>query len=110
MSKEWTTVCSIQDLIRGAGVCVLFNDEQVAIFQDMKGEHLYALSNFDPFGEANVLSRGIIGSLGEKPVVASPLYKQHFCLESGLCLEDESVSVPSYSIRKEGEYIQLSKP
>ena len=60
------------------------------------GEQVFAVSNFDPFGKANVLSRGIIGSIGEQLVVASPLYKQHFDLQTGACLEDDSVSLKTF--------------
>jgi nitrite reductase (NADH) small subunit len=68
---------------------------------------VYALSNYDPIGAANVLSRGIIGSLGERLVVASPLYKQHFCLQTGQCLEDENVSVPIWPVRLHDGKVQL---
>ncbi len=62
--------------------------EQVAIFLESKNSEIYAVSNYDPIGEANVLSRGLICSLGDKLTVASPLYKQHFCLATGECVEE----------------------
>src|SRR5690606_33685728 len=97
MSEEWISVCNEDDLVIGSGVCALLEadgkSEQVALFRETRDGPVYAISNYDPLGDANVLSRGIIGSLGNRLVVASPLYKQHFCLESGQCLEDENVSV-----------------
>jgi nitrite reductase (NADH) small subunit len=45
------------------------------------------------------LSRGLIGDLQGQPVVASPLYKQHFNLKTGACLEDENVVIPAYAVR-----------
>jgi nitrite reductase (NADH) small subunit len=92
-------ICSKNDLVENSGVCALVNGEQVAIFYIPKSEQqVFAISNWDPIGKANVLSRGIIGDLQGKFVVASPLYKQHFDLESGVCLEDEDASVKIYPI------------
>lgn len=96
-------ICSLDDLVENSGVCVLVADQQVALFwllgQGSAGPgELFAIGNFDPFGGANVLSRGILGSIGDKLVVASPLYKQHFCLRSGQCLQDPTVSVPVYPV------------
>jgi len=39
--------------------------------------------------------------------VASPVYKQHFSLLTGRCIEDPSVSVPIYRARVEGTDIQI---
>lgn len=96
-------ICSLDDLVENSGVCVLVADQQVALFwlrpQESHGPgELFAIGNFDPVGGANVLSRGILGSIGDKLVVASPLYKQHFCLSTGQCLQDASVSVPVYAV------------
>lgn len=102
MSEVWLKVCTEDDLVTGSGVCALLShadkDVQIALFK-INDTQVYALSNYDPLGEAQVLSRGIIGSIGDKLVVASPLYKQHFCLDSGLCLEDASVSVSTWPAR-----------
>lgn len=105
--SNWINICEEADLIAGTGVCALHQDEQVAIFKMPLDKSLYAISNYDPFGEANVISRGLIGSLGDTKVVASPLYKQHFCLETGHCLEDESVILKVFNVRLNEGYIQL---
>jgi nitrite reductase/ring-hydroxylating ferredoxin subunit len=36
-------------------------------------------------------------------VVASPLYKQHYDLQAGACLEEDAEQVEVYSVRLEGE-------
>lgn len=106
--SEWISVCKEKELTPGVGICALHLGEQVALFRsDLNDSVVYAVSNFDPFGEANVLSRGIIGSVGEEVVVASPLYKQHFNLQTGQCLEDESVSLKTFPVRIQGDDIQL---
>ena len=104
---QWASVCSESDLIADIGICVLFNGEQVALFKERKSGKIYAISNYDPIGKANVLSRGILGSIGGRLVVASPLYKQHFCLETGQCLESEE-AIKTYKVRVLEGRIQIS--
>lgn len=111
---KWIDVCNVDDLQPDSGVCALLNGEQVAIFwmpvlSEAEGADakVYAVGNYDPFGNANVLSRGLIGDIGGQPVVASPLYKQHYNLETGVCLEDESVKIPVYAIRIENGSVQV---
>jgi nitrite reductase (NADH) small subunit len=102
---QWLTVCSVDDLQEQSGVCALVDGQQVAIFYLAKT--VYAIGNYDPIGKANVLSRGIVGDLKGQTVVASPLYKQHFNLQTGACLEDESVSVPVYACRIDNDKVQI---
>jgi nitrite reductase (NADH) small subunit len=93
-------ICRLEDIVPDTGVAALVGGAQVAIFRiDQK---IYAIGNRDPFSGANVLSRGIVGDLKGELVVASPVYKQHFSLITGRCLEDESVSVPVYRTLVEG--------
>lgn len=103
----WKTVCKKSDLIKNTGVCALFEEKQVAIFLCGHSDMLYAVDNFDPIGKANVLSRGILGSIGDKTVVASPLYKQHFCLKTGECIEDLSMRIQTYLVRNHQGCVQL---
>ncbi len=92
-----TVVCQQADLVANGGVAVLLDGQQIALFY-LPDEQpaLYALSNWDPIGKANVMSRGILGDKGGELVVASPLYKQHFRLSDGQCLEDADVCLVSY--------------
>lgn len=69
---------------------------------------IYAISNWDPIGKANVLSRGIMGDINGELIVASPLYKQHFSLIDGRCLEDEKISVPVFQASLDNEKVLLS--
>jgi nitrite reductase (NADH) small subunit len=105
---QWQEVCSVDDLQPDSGVCALVEGQQVAIFYIPKDKAVYAINNHDPFGNANVLSRGIIGDINGQPVVASPLYKQHFNLQTGVCLEDETVRIPAYAVRIENGKVQVS--
>lgn len=105
--SPWVSVCKENDITPDTGVCALLNEKQVAIFKDRTSNNLFAIDNYDPIGKANVLSRGILGSIGEKIVVASPLFKQHFCLQTGQCLE-EDCSVATYQVRVENGEVQIS--
>ncbi|MCB1705474.1 MAG: nitrite reductase small subunit NirD [Halioglobus sp.] len=109
--SAWVVVCERQDLVAGGGVCALLGNEQVALFYLPQEDcEVYALANRDPIGKANVLSRGIVGDIGGQLVVASPLYKQHFSLESGVCLEDERIRIPVYAVRLDGDSVLLAQP
>ena len=96
-------LCSLDEIVPDTGVCALVGDEQVAVFKI--GEQVFAIGNHDPFSAANVLSRGIVGDLNGELVVASPVYKQHFSLLTGRCIEDETVSVPVYRAFVEGDEV-----
>jgi nitrite reductase (NADH) small subunit len=90
-------VCGYADLVPERGVAALVGDRQVALFRTYDGA-VYAVGNTDPFSGANVLARGIVGSRGEVPTVASPMYKQVFDLRDGRCLDDATAGVPAYPV------------
>ncbi|MCB5186422.1 nitrite reductase small subunit NirD [Methylobacillus caricis] len=94
----WQAVCSLEDIWPNTGVCALINGRQIAIFR-MKSDVLYAIDNHDPHSGANVLSRGIVGDLGGEPVVASPIYKHHYQLRTGECVEDASTQLNTYPVQ-----------
>lgn len=106
---NWQSLCSRDDLVAGSGVCALVGKEQVALFYlpDEK-QQVYALSNRDPIGGANVLSRGVLGDIRGRLVVASPLYKQHFDLMTGECLEEEGIRVAVYAARLDGDTVLVA--
>jgi nitrite reductase (NADH) small subunit len=94
----WSDVCAYDDLEPGRGVCALVGSHQVALFRAPVGDALYAISNFDPFSQAYVLSRGIVGSCGDVLKVSSPVFKQSFDLRTGECLDDPAVRVATYAV------------
>lgn len=106
----WQSVCKASDLLPDTGVCALVNQQQVAVFHVHRLQEFFAVSNFDPVGKANVLSRGMIGSLGESIVVASPLYKQHFDLRTGGCLEKPECKIRTYPVRVHQGVVQVFAP
>jgi nitrite reductase (NADH) small subunit len=109
IEQDWTAVCELDDIVPDTGVCALVKGAQVAVFH-VAGEDgaVYAIDNFDPHSQAAVLSRGIVGSLGERIVVASPIYKQHFDLRTGECLEAPEQSVTAYQAKVAGGKVWIA--
>jgi nitrite reductase (NADH) small subunit len=95
----WTAICTLREIVPNTGVCALVDGRQIAVFRIGNGEDIYAIDNLDPNSGASVLSRGMVGNLGDRLVVASPLYKQHFDLRTGECLEVPEHSVAAHPAR-----------
>lgn len=112
MPQTWHPLCTRADLVAHSGVAAWIEipdgPAQVALFH-LPGHdtELYALDHRDPFSGANVIARGIVGDVRGEPVVASPLYKQHFRLSDGVCLEDESVRLRCWPVRFDGERVLI---
>ena len=102
----WTGVCDYDQLQPECGVAALLGGEQVALFRTFDGA-LYAIGNQDPFTGAFVLSRGIVGTRGGIPTVASPLHKQVFDLRPGACLDDGSRHVPVFPVRRRDGRVEV---
>ncbi|WP_299258254.1 nitrite reductase small subunit NirD [uncultured Kushneria sp.] len=107
-------LCSVHDLVDYSGVVVLHDGRQIALFYLPHGRdrhsapEVFGIDNHDPFSNANVIGRGIIGDKGGELVVASPLYKQHFRLDDGVCLEDNDIRLATYDVRLEGECVVIA--
>lgn len=101
-TSTYTLVCRIDDIEVEGGVAGLIDGEAVAIVRTHDG-NLFAIGNYDPFSQASVLARGIVGSRstaeGDVPFVASPMHKQAFDLRTGQCLDDADVRIPTYDVR-----------
>ncbi|PQV50754.1 nitrite reductase small subunit NirD [Paraburkholderia sp. BL21I4N1] len=109
--RAWQPICPLDEIVPNTGVCALVNGEQVAVFHvhDAHAQTaVYAIENFDPGSQAAVLSRGLIGSLGERVVVASPIYKHHFDLRTGECLETPAYSVGAFDTRVENGQVWVA--
>ena len=100
LTKQWTPVCALDRIVPDTGVAALLNGRQVAVFRvGADDSRVFAIDNYDPNSDAAVLSRGLVGSIGERTVVASPIYKHHFDLRTGECLEAPAHSVASFPVR-----------
>lgn len=108
-STQWQPVCRLDDITPETGVGVRLGSSQIALFRT-RDDRLFALDNHDPFSRANVLARGLLGSLQGRRVVASPIYKQHFCLDTGECLEDDDIRLGVYPVRLAQGRVELAGP
>jgi nitrite reductase (NADH) small subunit len=102
----WTTICAYERLEAERGVAALIGSVSVAIFRTHDGT-LYAIGNVDPVSGAAVMSRGIVGSRGEAPTVASPMHKQVYDLRTGECLDLPGVRVPVYPVRLRDSLVEV---
>ncbi|MDO9002968.1 MAG: nitrite reductase small subunit NirD [Aquabacterium sp.] len=103
----WTAVCAADDILPNTGVCALVDGRHVAVFR-VGIDQFFAIDNVDPKANASVLSRGLVGSLGDRTVVASPLYKHHFDLKTGECLELPELSVRAHEVRIDSGRVLVS--
>ncbi|WP_353979613.1 nitrite reductase (NAD(P)H) small subunit family protein [Salinicola endophyticus] len=132
-SPHCARLCTRADLVAHSGVVAWHAGHQIAIFylparpdaadsrsrqpedtadrsrqpEDAAGDCLYAVDNRDPFSGANVIGRGIIGELQGERVIASPLYKQHFRLRDGVCLEDPEQRLQTWPVALRGDDVVL---
>jgi nitrite reductase (NADH) small subunit len=95
---KWFVICSLEVLQPERGVAALVDGTQVAVFRTYD-DSLYAVGNRDPIGKAQVMSRGIVGTRGIAPTVASPLHKQVYDLRTGECLDLPGIRIPTYPVR-----------
>ena len=102
----WTPVCEVTRLPTDRGVTALVRGHAVAVFLVADGV-VYAIGNHDPFSRASTLGRGILGHRGDVPFVASTAALQAFDLRTGRCLDDTTVSVPSYAVRVVDGVVQV---
>ncbi|SDL17000.1 assimilatory nitrite reductase (NAD(P)H) small subunit [Modicisalibacter muralis] len=126
----WRQICTSADLVAHSGVAAWLEtgdgSTQIALFYlpspntpelstgpntpelpSHAGE-LYAVDNHDPFSGANVIARGIVGDVKGEPVIASPLYKQHFRLSDGVCMEDSQTRLRHWPARFDGDRVMIA--
>jgi nitrite reductase (NADH) small subunit len=106
---SWRRVCAYEQLLPERGAAALLDGVQIAICRTFDGA-LYAVGNQDPFTGAFVLARGIVGSRGGRATLASPLHKQVFDLETGRCLDDPEVVLPTYPTRVREGVVEVALP
>jgi nitrite reductase (NADH) small subunit len=104
---QWVDVCNLSDIQPNTGVCALVKGQQIAIFRVGYETNVYAISNYDPFSKAFVLSRGLVGDRKGILKVASPIYKQNFNLATGECLDDETVKISTFPVRIVEQRVQI---
>jgi nitrite reductase (NADH) small subunit len=94
---EWRSVCRLAELEHERGVTALVHGQAIALFR-VDEDTVLALADHDPFDPRARLARGIVGTAGDVPFVASPVHRHRFDLRTGECLDDPHVSVAVYEV------------
>ena len=106
-TATWNDICDAGDILPNTGVAALVENRHVAVFR-LGADQFFAIDNVDPKSGASVLSRGLLGNLGDRIVVASPLYKNHFDLRTGECLEAPEQSVRAHGVRIDSGRVRVT--
>lgn len=105
-TPEWTNVCAIDRLEPLWGEAALIDGVQVALVLLPDGT-LFAVSNQDPATGSFVMSRGIVGSRGARPTLASPLHKQVYDLQTGECFTAAEFALRTFPVRVDHGTVQI---
>lgn len=88
------------------GEAALVDGVQVALIR-LTDDRVFAVDHWDPVAKANVMARGIVGSKGDTPTLASPIHKQVYSLEYGECLSEEGAALRAYEVRVEDGHVEV---
>ena len=112
VSRVWTRVCALSQLIPERGVPALVDGEPIALFLLDDGT-VHAVGHHDPFSNTNVMARGMVGSIGDgdsyRDTVASPMYKQVFDLATGECLTEPEKCLPVWPVRIVDRHVEVGR-
>ena len=104
---KWLAACHVNDAIENGGVCIKHENEQIALFYFTRRNEWFATQNECPHKRQMILSRGMIGSLGEEPKVACPLHKKTFSLRTGECLSGDECAIKTYPVKIENGLVYI---
>ena len=99
---QWFLACNTDDVPTNGGVCVKYEDEQIALFHFTRRNEWYATQNQCPHRQQMALSRGMIGTQQDEPKIACPFHKKTFSLVTGECMNGDECSIKTYPVRVEG--------
>ncbi|ANJ26739.1 nitrite reductase small subunit NirD [Agromyces aureus] len=97
-ATTWVPVCEIGDLEQGWGEVALLGADQVALVR-LGDDEIYAVDHLDPHTGAPVMARGITGSRGDRPTIASPLHKEVYDLVTGACFTNAALELRTFASR-----------
>jgi len=106
-TPTWFAACRTTDVPENGGVCVKYEDDQIALFHFTRRGEWYATQNECPHRRQMALSRGLIGTQGDEPKVACPFHKKTFSLLTGECLSDDECSIKTYPVKVENGVVYI---
>ena len=105
-AATWQRVCPVDELELSWGEAALIGGRQIALFRTSATE-VFAVDQQDPATLANVMARGIIGSRGSRPTIASPLHKEVYDLETGECFTNPELKLEAFATRLVDGFIEV---
>jgi nitrite reductase (NADH) small subunit len=105
-TADWHRVCLVDDLEPAWGEAALIAGRQIALFRTGPNE-VFAVAHEDPATGAHVMARGILGSRGARPTIASPLHKEVYDLETGECFSTPGLSLATFSTRITDGFVEI---
>ncbi|MBX7442738.1 MULTISPECIES: nitrite reductase small subunit NirD [unclassified Arthrobacter] len=106
LETGWHRVCAVEDLEPAWGEAALVDGRQVALFRTGPGE-VFAVAHRDPATGAHVMARGILGSKGTRPTIASPLHKEVYDLETGECFTTPGLRLEAFRTRIADGFVEV---
>ena len=114
-------ICPLAALTPERGAAAILPDgTQIAVFLLDDGT-VRAVQQHDPYSEANILSRGLVGTHlvtgeGEEPgrlvpTLSSPMYKQSWDLDTGAVLDSgggEKLPIAVYEVAVRDDHVHVS--
>jgi len=104
-SLTWFPACRTKDVPQNGGVCVKYQDQQIALFHFTRRNEWYATQNECPHRNQMALSRGMIGTQNNEPKVACPFHKKTFSLVTGKCISGDECEIKTYPVKIENEIV-----
>jgi nitrite reductase (NADH) small subunit len=105
-APAWQPVCPLDTLEPLWAEAAYVDGEQVALVR-LPSDEVVAVSHWDPHARAYVMARGIVGSRGGRPTLASPLHKQVYDLATGECLTDPALRLPVFPVRVRDRVVEV---
>ncbi|BDZ56167.1 nitrite reductase small subunit NirD [Agromyces marinus] len=106
LTTRWMRACGLAELESGWGEVALLGARPVALVR-VGADEVYAVDHHDPHTGAPVMARGIVGSRGDRPTIASPLHKEVYDLGTGECFSDPSLGLRTFRTRVVGGMIEV---
>jgi nitrite reductase (NADH) small subunit len=105
---QWFFACEVSMVPENGGVCVKYDDKQIALFRFTRLDQWFATQNECPHRQQMALSRGMIGTQNDEPKVACPFHKKTFSLVSGACLQGDQSAIEVYDVMIRDEKVYIS--
>lgn len=105
---QWFFACDVSMVPENGGVCVKYDDKQIALFRFTRLNQWFATQNECPHRNQMALSRGMIGTQNDEPKVACPFHKKTFSLVTGACLQGDQSAIAVYDVMIKDEKVYIS--